>query len=57
MGKINSRNKGASFEREVAKHLNILFEKEDIDITVRRNLEQYQVKDQGDLQLRRWQLV
>jgi len=51
MGKINSRNKGASFEREVAKHLNILFEKEDIDITVRRNLEQYQVKDQGDLQL------
>ena len=38
MGKINSRNKGASFEREVAKHLNTLFEKEDIDSEVLENM-------------------
>tara|TARA_R110000796_G_scaffold252638_1_gene389672 strand:- start:906 stop:1304 length:399 start_codon:yes stop_codon:yes gene_type:complete len=51
MGKINSRNKGASFEREVASHLNKVFEKNNIEFKVKRNLEQYQIKDQGDLDL------
>jgi len=49
MGKINSRNKGASFEREVAKLLNEYFDEIGYDYKVKRNLEQYQEKDLGDL--------
>tara|TARA_R100000781_G_C4047484_1_gene116279 strand:- start:214 stop:615 length:402 start_codon:yes stop_codon:yes gene_type:complete len=49
MGKINSRNKGASFEREVAKLLNQYFDEIGYDYKVKRNLEQYQEKDLGDL--------
>jgi len=45
MGKINSRNKGASFEREVAKHINNFFDEIGYDYKVKRNLEQYQEKD------------
>tara|TARA_R100001244_G_scaffold130388_1_gene102493 strand:- start:268 stop:669 length:402 start_codon:yes stop_codon:yes gene_type:complete len=51
MGKINSRNKGASFERDIAKRLNIFFEERDIDFKAKRNLEQYQEKDLGDLNI------
>ena len=49
MGKINSRNKGASFEREVAKLINQYFDEINYDYKVKRNLEQYQEKDLGDL--------
>jgi|TARA_R100001163_G_scaffold43791_4_gene33065 hypothetical protein len=51
MGKINSRNKGASFEREVAKLVNNYFEEIGFDFKVKRNLEQYQEKDLGDLNM------
>ena len=51
MGKINSRSKGAAFEREVAKHINNFFEEIDFDYKVKRNLEQYQEKDLGDLEI------
>ena len=49
MGKINSRNTGASFEREVAKLINQYFDEINYDYKVKRNLEQYQEKDLGDL--------
>lgn len=51
MGKINSRNKGASFEREVAKLINEFFDDIGYDYKVKRNLEQYQEKDLGDLNI------
>ena len=51
MGKINSRNKGASFERDVARRLNSFFEEKGVDFKVKRNLEQYQEKDLGDLNI------
>ena len=51
MGKINSRNKGASFERDIANKLNTFFEEKGIDYKVKRNLEQYQEKDLGDLNI------
>ena len=51
MGKINSRNKGASFEREVAKLINAFFDEINYDYKVKRNLEQYQEKDLGDLNI------
>ena len=51
MGKINSRQKGASFERDIAKRLNNFFEEHAIDFKAKRNLEQYQEKDLGDLNI------
>jgi len=51
MAKINSRNKGASFERDIANKLNVFFEEKGIDYKVKRNLEQYQEKDLGDLNI------
>ena len=51
MGKINSRQKGASFERDIAKRLNNFFEEPAIDFKAKRNLEQYQEKDLGDLNI------
>ena len=47
MGKINSRNKGASFEREIANLINRYFDEIGYDYKVKRNLEQYQEKDLG----------
>ena len=41
---VNGRNKGASFEREVAK---MLFD--ELGITFKRDLEQYRAGDHGDL--------
>lgn len=40
----NSRNKGAAFEREVAKLI-----KDNLGFTVKRHLDQYREKDLGDL--------
>jgi hypothetical protein len=48
---INSRNKGASFERHVAKLLNVFFKNNEIEFKCKRNLEQYQEKDLGDLDI------
>ena len=48
---INSRNKGAQFEREVAKILNGFFASHQIDFTTKRNLDQYQAKSQCDLNM------
>jgi hypothetical protein len=48
---INSRNKGAAFEREVAKILNGFFQSNHIEFTTKRNLDQYQAKDQCDLNM------
>ena len=51
MAKINSRNKGAAFERDIAKILNEFFTAEGIDYQTKRNLDQYQQKDQCDLDM------
>ena len=51
MAKINSRNKGAAFERDIAKILNEFFIEEGIDYQTKRNLDQYQQKDQCDLDM------
>ena len=51
MPKINSRNKGAQFERDIAKILNEFFIEEGIDYQTKRNLDQYQQKDQCDLEM------
>ena len=48
---INSRNKGAQFERDIAKILNEFFEKEGIDYQTKRNLDQYQGAGQCDLNM------
>ncbi len=48
---INSRNKGASFERQVANILNDFFERQGIDYRTKRNLVQYQEKDLCDLNI------
>ena len=45
MAKINSRNKGAAFERDIAKILNEFFIEEGIDYQTKRNLDQYQQKE------------
>ncbi len=41
---VNGRNKGANFERDVAKILN-----EELGLTFKRDLDQYREKDRGDL--------
>tara|TARA_R110000782_G_scaffold29738_4_gene73810 strand:- start:4542 stop:4958 length:417 start_codon:yes stop_codon:yes gene_type:complete len=51
MPKINSRNKGAQFERDIAKILNEFFIEEGIDYQTKRNLDQYQQKDLCDLNI------
>ena len=51
MAKINSRNKGAQFERDVVRILNNFFIDEGIDYQTKRNLDQYQQKDLCDLQI------
>tara|TARA_R100001369_G_scaffold12363_1_gene26367 strand:+ start:2894 stop:3316 length:423 start_codon:yes stop_codon:yes gene_type:complete len=58
MGKINSRNKGASFERDIASKINEFLETNEDrfpkfkDVPrVKRNLDQYQEKGLGDLEL------
>ena len=48
---INSRTKGATFEREVAKILNDFFESEGIDYVCKRNLDQYQSKNLCDINI------
>ena len=46
---VNSRNKGAAFERHICNFLNDLLEKKGLDRSVKRNLDQYQTKGLADL--------
>tara|TARA_R100000935_G_scaffold40130_1_gene61653 strand:+ start:362 stop:784 length:423 start_codon:yes stop_codon:yes gene_type:complete len=46
---INSRTKGATYERQVVGILNEFFLKNNFDITCKRNLDQYQTKDLADI--------
>jgi hypothetical protein len=48
---INSRNKGAKFERDIAKILNGFFVDNGIDYETKRNLDQYQQKTFPFMQL------
>jgi len=48
---INSRNKGAQFERDVANILNGFFSENNIDFKAKRNLDQYQQKELCDLDI------
>ena len=44
---VNSRNKGAAFERFIVNKINNYFESKNIDKRVKRNLDQYQTKRSG----------
>ncbi len=46
---VNSRNKGAAFERSIVKLINDFCEKRGFDETVKRNLDQYQNKGMADI--------
>jgi len=46
---INSRNKGAAFEREICKKINTYLESKGSTKTVKRNLDQYQTKGMADI--------
>ena len=47
----DSRNKGAAFERDICKRLNTFFMDEGIDLSVKRNLDQYQAKYLCEIEL------
>ena len=46
---VNSRNKGAAFERSIVNLINDFCEKRGFDETVKRNLDQYQSKGMADI--------
>jgi len=46
---VNSRNKGAAFERTIVRLINDFCEKRGLDETVKRNLDQYQSKGMADI--------
>ena len=46
---VNSRNKGAVFERVIVRLINEFWEKRGLDETVKRNLDQYQSKGMADI--------
>ena len=46
---INSRTKGASYERTIVSSLNEFFEKNNFDFSCKRNLDQYQTKGMCDI--------
>jgi hypothetical protein len=48
---VDSRNKGAAFERHIARLLNEFFKNNNIEFKCKRNLEQYQEKELGDLNI------
>lgn len=47
---VNSRTKGANFERDVCKKLTEFFESINHPLEFKRNLDQYQKKDQADIE-------
>ena len=48
---INSRTKGASYERKVVGILNEFFLQNNFDVTCKRNLDQYQTAGQSDINI------
>ena len=48
---VNSRNKGAAFERYIVNKINVYLESTGREQRVKRNLEQYQEKGQADIYL------
>jgi hypothetical protein len=48
---VDSRNKGAAFERDIVKRLNVFFEENDLEVRCKRNLDQYQAKDLCDIEI------
>ena len=48
---INSRTKGASYERDIVKILNEFFLQNNFDVTCKRNLDQYQTAGQSDINI------
>jgi len=48
---INSRTKGATYERQVVGILNKFFLKNNFDISCKRNLDQYQTKNLPDISI------
>ena len=46
---VNSRNKGAAFERVMVNKINTLLESKGLDTRVKRNLDQYQTKGMADI--------
>ena len=46
---VNSRNKGAAFERIIVNKINKVLEEKGINDRVKRNLDQYQEKGQADI--------
>ena len=47
----DSRNKGASFERDLVKRLNTFFAENGFDFECKRNLDQYQSAGQCDIEI------
>ena len=48
---VDSRSKGATYERDIVKKLNTFFSGCGFDITCKRNLDQYQTADLCDIQI------
>ena len=48
---VDSRNKGAAFERDIVKRLNGFFEEHGLEIRCKRNLDQYQHKNLCDIEI------
>ena len=48
---INSRTKGASYERDIVKILNEFFLKNNFNFICKRNLDQYQTKNLSDINI------
>ena len=46
---VNSRNKGAAFERLIVNKLNAVLEEKGLEERVKRNLDQYQTKGMADI--------
>ena len=47
----DSRNKGATFERDIVKRLNAFFADNDLGFKCKRNLDQYQTKNLSDIEI------
>ena len=47
----DSRNKGATFERDIVKRLNAFFADNDLGFKCKRNLDQYHTKDLSDIEI------
>jgi hypothetical protein len=48
---VDSRSKGAQFERDIVKKLNGFFDDNDLNFQCKRNLDQYQAKNLSDIEI------